>query len=354
MILAVVIVGLTALAYLVEGAASDDYDVARAMGGALGSVILPGVFFLGFRAWKSTRAGAIAAAIVGGLGLLAVLGQAAQTSETEQEIVAAMEELDLDTSPVDLTDEQIDCLNATGLDADDILTALTDTGQTGAATQLELLDAYATCAPEALLTDRSIEQFRDGFNIGLPGEITSEEAECVLREALASPDPGAVLAGSEPNELLAALNLCLSAESMALIDGTGGDAQEFGDDPVLDLIAERCRTEDRACDLLYISAPIGSQYWDLADECGGRGLSGTVSCEAGMLDDDANGYYDDASPAWTAVLADCRSGDMISCDLARFTSELQSDAERVGATCGDRLAILNDTCVDRYGLTADE
>ncbi|MEM8707004.1 MAG: hypothetical protein AAGE98_11150, partial [Actinomycetota bacterium] len=128
----------------------------------------------------------------------------------------------------------------------------------------------------------------------------------------------------------------------------------FGDDPALDLVADRCRLEDRACDVLYILSPAGSEYWDLAESCGGRGLSGTITCEAGMVDDDGSGFLDDASPAWESVLVDCRAGDMISCDLAGLASEIQSDIERVGKTCGERLAIVRDTCVERYGLTAEQ
>ncbi|MEM8706758.1 MAG: hypothetical protein AAGE98_09900, partial [Actinomycetota bacterium] len=153
--------------------------MSYAIGRALGAAIFPGIFFLGFRAWKSTRAGAIAASVVGGLTLIAWSGQVAESARTEQEIIQAMDDLDIDATPIDLTDASVDCLDATGLDSDDILTALTDTSQAGSATQRELLDAYIRCAPDALLSERGIEEFRTGFNSGLPGEITSEEAECV-------------------------------------------------------------------------------------------------------------------------------------------------------------------------------
>ena len=59
----------------------------------------------------------------------------------------------------------------------------------------------------------------------------------------------------------------------------------LGDDEELNDLAEECASEDfSACDLLYYSAPPGSEYQRYGDECGGRNLGGGL-CSVMYLQD---------------------------------------------------------------------
>ena len=54
-------------------------------------------------------------------------------------------------------------------------------------------------------------------------------------------------------------------------------AEGIGDDEDLDALARDCQAEDLiACDLLYLLAPLGSEYFEIADTCAGRLPLGAV------------------------------------------------------------------------------
>lgn len=333
-------------------------DVAYALGAAFGIVVIAGIAYSVLRAAKSATAGAVAAMVIGGLGVMTVAGQAfADEIEQQRRLDEALDALDVDTDspPQLLTPSEVRCLNDVGLDEDDIIAALTDTSAAGAEQQINVVNAYAVCAPSAMLSADSLERFRIGYTAGLPGQITTEEARCIVEIAIELPEPADVLVGLDPVVGFETMERCLTEASMDMIMGLGGDAQAFGDDPGLDLLADQCRADDdRACDLLYSTSPQDSDYWVLAEDCDGRGLQSELMCTIGMVDEDGDGYFDDTSSGWADVLLDCTDGDMVACDFAYWHSRPQSEPERTGFTCGERIAVINTSCVERYGVVADD
>lgn len=72
--------------------------------------------------------------------------------------------------------------------------------------------------------------------------------------------------------------------------GTTGTA--YGDDPALDALWDACAAEDmQACDDLYFGSPSGSEYEDYGDTCGGRTDGGSLCASDGA--DAAETYGDD-------------------------------------------------------------
>ena len=63
--------------------------------------------------------------------------------------------------------------------------------------------------------------------------------------------------------------------------GTSGlqEGDSYGDNPELDALWDACEDGDgQACDDLYFSSAIGSEYEEFGDTCGGRFEAGTVLC----------------------------------------------------------------------------
>jgi len=61
--------------------------------------------------------------------------------------------------------------------------------------------------------------------------------------------------------------------------GVDSDAQSYGDDPALDALWDACEGGDgEACDDLFFQSPIGSEYEEFGDTCGGRFEAGEVLC----------------------------------------------------------------------------
>lgn len=338
----------------------DDQGIAFALGAGFGSVLVLLAIFGVVARFTSTTGGLVALVVAGCLlTFVAVLGTARQ-SETDRELREAIEELGLDpdADDVELTDAEIDCLEASGFDPDDLLTALTDTGAQGADLQRQYLDVVSRCAPQVLLTDDAIEQFRASFSSGWSGEITTDEARCLLERVTAAPVPSDLLAGADADAFGEMLTGCLSEESLAsLLGAPGTGAQAIGDDPRLDRLAELCRSgADAACDLLYDAASIGSEYSTIGQTCADRGVDPeTLWCTRGFVDRDGDGFLDVDSVGWPGMLEACRDGDMIACDFAFALSPIGSEPERVGETCGERHAVAAaESCVERYGVTADD
>ena len=94
--------------------------------------------------------------------------------------------------------------------------------------------------------------------------------------------------------------------------------------------------------------------WTIADSCGGLGFQSELFCTPGLVDEDGNGFADATSPGWAPIVAACRDGDMMRCDFAFLNSELSTESERVGQTCGERVAVNpGGNCVWEFGETAD-
>jgi len=348
--------GIATLAALPSLALIRSRGLPYALGGFFGTVLLIAVVGALF-SLKSRRAGLIAIVVVGSLALVGNIGRAVQRNETARQIDAAIDDLGLENDADFVpTESETRCFDATGYSDTDLLTALTDMSEAGEQAQFDLLDAIASCAPRALLTDDAVESYRQSFSAGLRGEIPTEEARCMLEQIIAAPTPSAVLSTAESEALTVVLDACLSEQTWAVIGGAPGTgAQSIGDDPALDQLAELCREgADVTCDLLYGRSSAGSEYEDLSFDCGGRGLQSEEACVPGLVDSDGNGYFDDDSPGWPAVLDACVAGDMPSCDFAFANAEFDSEPERIGLTCGERRAVIvGGTCIERFGLTAD-
>lgn len=88
-------------------------------------------------------------------------------------------------------------------------------------------------------------------------------------------DLGGGLAGRE--EDLSGLGPVDPAELGGFDPGQGGSA--YGDDPALDALWDGCEQGDgSACDELYLTSPLGSEYESFALTCGGRGTEDTYDC----------------------------------------------------------------------------
>jgi S1-C subfamily serine protease len=125
-------------------------------------------------------------------------------------------------------------------------------------------------------------------------------------------------------------------------DGQGfndaGNPETFGDDPLLDELWTACANGNMAaCDDLYAEAPIGSEYESFGATCGetteGNGLCDWDDGFAGGAESPTR-YGDDPylDDLWNA----CADGDLDSCDTLYYDSEIGSDYEEFGATCGGR------------------
>lgn len=69
----------------------------------------------------------------------------------------------------------------------------------------------------------------------------------------------------------------ISVETPDGIPAAGQQPSDLGDDPVLDGLAQSCYVGDmNACDELYDTAPIGSEYRAYGDTCAGRQSAGTL------------------------------------------------------------------------------
>ncbi len=62
-----------------------------------------------------------------------------------------------------------------------------------------------------------------------------------------------------------------------LTDGLEDGPQSYGDDAELDALYDACAGGDgQACDDLFFQSPLGSEYEDFGNTCGGRGFE--VTC----------------------------------------------------------------------------
>lgn len=111
-----------------------------------------------------------------------------------------------------------------------------------------------------------------------------------------------------------------------------------GTDATLDALWNSCAGGDMAaCDDLYWSSPVGSEYEDFAISCGGTQTDMYGSCDtSGGSSSTGNGYGSDAT--LDALWDSCEGGDMAACDELYWTSPLLSEYESFGQTCGGREA----------------
>lgn len=144
-----------------------------------------------------------------------------------------------------------------------------------------------------------------------------------------------------------------------LDDATGGlddltteDPMSFGDDPELDALYTACGEGDwQACDDLYRSAPVDSDYFAYADTCGGQWEAGTTTfCVEAMNEDEPEPT--DLTNAeiiyFEALKGACAAEDWAACDDLYLESPIGSDYETFGDTCGGRNEGAG-YCINEFG-----
>ncbi|MCL3860599.1 hypothetical protein [Actinotalea sp. K2] len=130
------------------------------------------------------------------------------------------------------------------------------------------------------------------------------------------------------------------SEQMAGPAPTSTDVDAYGDDPDLDVLWDACAAGDgQACDDLYLEAPLGSQYEDFGDTCGGTSdgssfCAGSADAGGTSSEGTADGYGDD--PVLDVLWDACAAGDGQACDDLYFDSPWGSQYEEFGDTCGGR------------------
>lgn len=139
---------------------------------------------------------------------------------------------------------------------------------------------------------------------------------------------------------------------------SGPDTPPPGTDPELDALWDACAGEDwQACDELYLEADVNSEYEVFGDTCGYRTLDaftcldeyGGDATAAPAAPGDPRAPNED--PELDALWDACAAEDWEACDRLYFQSELDSDYEFFGATCGTRdlLTGASELCQNLHG-----
>ncbi|RMI08817.1 DUF4190 domain-containing protein [Cellulomonas triticagri] len=137
------------------------------------------------------------------------------------------------------------------------------------------------------------------------------------------------------------------------------DGFTYGDNAELDALWDACAAGDAtACDTLYESAPVDSEYEEFGATCGGTtdgsaycadGGSGlpedledlfgddTAGTEEGAADTGASSGGYGSDPALDALYDACAAGDGTACDDLYWASPEGSSYEDFGLTCGGRV-----------------
>lgn len=255
----------------------------------------------------------------------------------------------------DLTPEEEQCFADSGFTFADLATAVTDTGASGGEAQERVLRLTFECAPGLVLSDGWLAEFGPNYFLGSGITPSIEETRCIVQAAIDSGRPAEMLLATDENASFDAVFSCLSPESQAIAEGTAGPAN-VGDDPEADQLYDLClRGSLEACDLLYWRVALEGEYFDVAFDCGGAPAGSDFWCVEGLVDADSDGLIDDGSPGLEPLAERCRGGDMASCDMLFLSTEFGSDYERIGETCGERVAIAPAAgCIGEFGVTASE
>lgn len=142
-------------------------------------------------------------------------------------------------------------------------------------------------------------------------------------------------------------------------DGADSEPGEgaYGSNALLDQLYDTCSSGDLAtCDILYLSAPEGSEYQALAISCGELGGEHPGTCVADLGADGDGGalaltYGDD--PLLDELWTRCADGDLASCDDLFLASPMGSEYEAFGATCGSIGEPAGGTCAQQPPVDED-
>lgn len=133
-------------------------------------------------------------------------------------------------------------------------------------------------------------------------------------------------------------------------DGIPGGRPPTGvsGDPELDVLARECfGARLSSCDELYASSDRGTSYETYAQTCGGRlvDLVERVQPSCDLRFNDPVGAEPVPSPGvlgdserFDQLVEQCAAGSMKDCDELFYRSDLNTDYENFGATCGGRFA----------------
>ena len=216
-----------------------------------------------------------------------------------------------------LSEEEFTCLIDSMLADDAVLAdAVSGTGELIAGVLID-------CAPEAAVADLASE-------LG----ITTEQATCLMTadngflDLLMSGEP---TTDEEAMEFLGAIaelsEECGLEDVFGLTDLTSPSPDEDDlddyvavDQELLDEQYGLCAEGDMvACDDLYFNAPFGSDEEAFGKSCG---------------DTEENEFGGSCASLSIDYRSDCAAGDMEACDQLFFFSEVGSEDENFGATCG--------------------
>ena len=214
----------------------------------------------------------------------------------------------------DFSEEEFTCLvDAMLADEEVLVDAVSGSGMLIAQTLLD-------CAPEAAVADLAAEL-----------DITPEQASCLMTsdsgivELLTSGEPSTEEEAMEFLEVIVKISAECGLEDVFGLNELSPEI-ETDDDVVtvdqetLDEQYRLCADGDmQACDDLYFNAPFDSEEEAFAKTCGN-----TADTEFGGNCVNLNTDY----------RSDCAAGDMEACDFLFFLSDVGSDDEDFGRTCG--------------------
>lgn len=281
------------------------------------------------------------------LGACADEGDPAQLADAERqnsafdEVLSQNEDLGIPNMTMSMSTEEVRCaedgIRDSGVDMGGVVTGEDLEGQ------VLITDVLIDCMDEPAENEDFVEAMRVSIGAGASIDLSTPEARCLVVEIIEnSPEPARTIVQATESEDLAVLldsfETCLTAENLASIMGEAGTGpQTYGDDPRFDRLYDECSAGDlRTCDLLFMLATEGSDYAQLASDCGGHPPVGASFCSPEVELDDTGFAPEDA--AGLEVLArDCTAGDLTACDLLYQIAPFGSPHEQTGFTCGARI-----------------
>ena len=249
---------------------------------------------------------------------------------------------------------ELECVEREGEDRDiDLERVFTDASAAGKELRIEVVDLVIGCIEDPATSPWMLAAVRASLHTPALPSISDDEARCAADAVLATPEPARALLGelSPTSAVFEAMLDCLTPahrSALTLEEGTG--PQERGDDERLDALADDCEGGDpRACDLLYLNTSEGSGYEEIALACGGAELTEEGFCAPESRVDETGAAPPD-HPGLAVLAEDCQGGDLTACDLLYIIAPVGSDFERIGSTCGGRIAIgAVPDCRTRFG-----
>lgn len=218
-----------------------------------------------------------------------------------------------------LSDRQLECI-VDALVANPTLLSDAIEGGDGTAMGLALLD----CAPDVVAESMADE-------LG----VTADQAACLLKEdgvlmqlMLAGDDVSEEEAFSFLDDMFVAFEECgIDVESMMDESMLDPDLDSVVSEPLdFDELRQSCANGDmESCDVLFFQSEVGSDDEDFGATCGGTTDGSTAgSCS----------YVPPTTEEIAEYRAGCEAGDMDACDDLYYASDIGSDDEEFGATCG--------------------